>query len=220
MQSTRRASSSQKVPDPFFPSDLKCVMSPQLEFPYCVALVATTIAAITDLRWYRIKNLLTYPLFALGVLYFGVVAGWDGLKFSLIGSLIGFFPMLLLFLTGGFGAGDVKLIGGLGAWLGPLITVRILLISWLATGILSLLIIAYWLWWRSDRPDGDVESRPTAGKDSPESVTATVGDSSPSDAEVASGRYRGRQIPFGAMALVGLIYSLIVDLSGIRFLGI
>lgn len=169
-------------------------MSPQLEFPYCVALVATTIAAVTDLRWYRIKNRLTYPLFAFGLLYFGIVAGWDGLKFSLIGSLIGFFPMLLLFLSGGFGAGDVKLIGGLGAWLGPLITIRILLISWLATGILSLLIIAYWLWWRRD--------------------------STSSDPGMPAGRYRGRQIPFGAMALVGLLYSLIVDLSGIRFLGI
>ena len=192
-------------------------MSPQLEFPYCVALVATTIAAITDLRSYRIKNLLTYPLFALGVLYFGVVAGWDGLKFSLIGSLIGFFPMLLLFLLGGFGAGDVKLIGGLGAWLGPLITVRILLISWLATGILSLLIIAYWSFWRRDRQDDDGESPPASVTETSET---TGGDSTPDDSKVPTDRYRGRQIPFGAMALVGLIYSLIVDLSGIRFLGI
>jgi prepilin peptidase CpaA len=85
---------------------------------WSVVLVAALLAAANDLRSRRIPNLLTLPLFATGVTQAYLAAGTHGLIDSLIGCAVAGLPYVLLFLFAGGGAGDAKVMGALGAWLG------------------------------------------------------------------------------------------------------
>ena len=81
----------------------------------------TALAAVIDLRTKRIPNYLTVPAALLGLAYHSFApTGW-GIGVSLAGFAIGFSLLLLPWLLGGGGMGDVKLLGALGAWLGPVL---------------------------------------------------------------------------------------------------
>ena len=83
-----------------------------------IAVLAT--AAYTDLRSARIPNSLAFSAMGIGLTAHGWVSGFDGLLFSLVGLGIGFGLFLVLYLSGGLAAGDVKLMGAVGAIVGPL----------------------------------------------------------------------------------------------------
>jgi prepilin peptidase CpaA len=78
----------------------------------------TTLALVTDLRSRRIPNVLTIIAFALALVFHLVVSGWAGLGFAAGGFGVGFGVMLVLWLIGGGGGGDVKLMGAVGSWVG------------------------------------------------------------------------------------------------------
>ncbi len=89
--------------------------------------VFTLTAAVCDFRTKKIPNRLTVPAFAAALIYHGAVGaytgGWSGCAWALLMALagfgVGFGILLVLWLIGGGGAGDVKLMGAVGAWLGP-----------------------------------------------------------------------------------------------------
>ena len=85
------------------------------------AFVAALALAATawDLRLRRVPNALTFGAAALGFLASGLGEGMGGLAQSLLGWLVGLALFLPLFVVGGLGAGDVKLLAAFGAWLGP-----------------------------------------------------------------------------------------------------
>src|SRR5207248_19483 len=83
-----------------------------------VVLTASAVAAVTDVWKFKVYNALTLPLVLSGLLYHAVVGGWAGLLGSLLGCLFGFAILFAFFLMGGMGAGDVKLMAAIGAWLG------------------------------------------------------------------------------------------------------
>ena len=89
-----------------------------MEVTHGSALLLVTVAACFDVTTKRIPNALTYAAclwgFALGA-YFG---GWAGLGDSALGFAGGFVPVLIMFLGGSIGGGDVKLMGAVGALLG------------------------------------------------------------------------------------------------------
>jgi len=80
---------------------------------------ALVMAAITDVRWSKIPNSITLPLAGLGLLIHGLSNGLNGLVFSLEGLGLGFGLLLVFYILGGMGAGDVKLFGAVGAVIGP-----------------------------------------------------------------------------------------------------
>ena len=105
---------------------------------YVVALVLALAACVTDLKSGRIPNVLTFGGALAAVAFHAVTGRGDGLLMACGGWVVGvavFFPP---FALGGLGAGDVKLLAALGAWLGPADTVWLALYSGVAGGVLAL----------------------------------------------------------------------------------
>ena len=89
--------------------------------------IFTLTAAISDLRTRRIPNKLTVPFFFGGLIYQVVFFGLAGLGDGLIGFAIGFGTLFVLWMIGGGGGGDVKLMGALATWLGMSMTILVLI---------------------------------------------------------------------------------------------
>lgn len=91
--------------------------------------VFTLIAAMTDLKFRKIPNKLTVPFCVAGLIFQTVMGGWLGMQDALLGFVVGFGVLFILFAVGGGGGGDVKLMGALGVWLGWKKTLFVLIIS-------------------------------------------------------------------------------------------
>lgn len=89
---------------------------------FILAAIVSIGSGYSDVKTRRIPNLLTLPGIFLGFILNTILSGFNGFKLSLFGFLIGFCFFLIFYLIGGMGAGDVKLMGAVGAIMGyPLI---------------------------------------------------------------------------------------------------
>ncbi|MBM7572612.1 A24 family peptidase [Aquibacillus albus] len=70
---------------------------------------------ITDLKSRKIYNHVIFPSLVLALLFHFFTGGFSGLGHSLLGLLTGFAILLIPYLMGGMGAGDVKLLAVIGA---------------------------------------------------------------------------------------------------------
>jgi prepilin peptidase CpaA len=105
-----------------------------------VVLVVALIAVIFDVRTRRIPNWLTFGGAAAALVYGAFDGGLPGVATSAAGWLAGaalFFP---LFALRGMGAGDVKLLAALAAWLGPAESVWLAIFAAAAGGVLGLVV--------------------------------------------------------------------------------
>lgn len=105
-----------------------------------VLLVLLAGAAVSDYRTMRIPNLLTGGGILFAVVYNTLVkpewnADWT---WAPAGMLLGFIALLPMYALGVMGAGDVKLMAMVGAFLGPAGTANALLYSILTGGIAAL----------------------------------------------------------------------------------
>ena len=103
--------------------------------------VFTLWSLATDVRTRKIPNALTVPAFLLALLFHAWFDGWTGMKSAAAGFALGFGTLLVLWLVGGGGAGDVKLMGALGAWLGWQLTLYVLIGSTLLVMIGTVLFL-------------------------------------------------------------------------------
>ena len=87
--------------------------------PVVIVAIGLLIAMLTDLRTLKIPNRLTGSMLLLGVIYHFAVHGLSGFLFSAIGLLTGFSLLIVFYGLGMVGAGDVKILAAMGAWLGP-----------------------------------------------------------------------------------------------------
>jgi prepilin peptidase CpaA len=97
-------------------------------------IIATTLAFVAlcvvgDLRTRRIPNLLSGLGMVVGIALNTLYFGHDGLLASIGGLLAAIAVLLFPFAMGGVGGGDVKMMGAIGALLGPRTTLVALLIG-------------------------------------------------------------------------------------------
>ncbi|GGF23944.1 type 4 prepilin peptidase 1 [Halobacillus andaensis] len=81
-------------------------------------LTVLTICVITDIRSRKIYNVLTVPTVLIAILFHTILGGWQGFLFSSLGLLAGLGLLFIPFIMGVMGAGDVKLMGAIGALMG------------------------------------------------------------------------------------------------------
>ena len=102
------------------------------------------LACITDLRWRRIPNVLTFSAAGAALLFHLATGGWTAAGWSVVGYLLGALLFFPLFALRGMGAGDVKLLAAVGAWLGPGQVVIVAVASSIAGGVIGVLVaLAY-----------------------------------------------------------------------------
>lgn len=90
-----------------------------------------------DWRSRRIPNWLTVPAFVAGIALNSAVWGVAGMKAALVGAGLGLGLLLPFVLLRGLGAGDWKLMGALGAWLGPYNIILALLGTIFVAGVMA-----------------------------------------------------------------------------------
>jgi prepilin peptidase CpaA len=106
-----------------------------------MVLAICVLACVTDLRTRRIPNLLTLGGAVLALLYILSIDGWRAvLSVSILGWAAGLAVFLPFYLLGGLGAGDVKLVACIGAWLGPVLALWTGLYAALAGGVMAVVL--------------------------------------------------------------------------------
>jgi prepilin peptidase CpaA len=106
-----------------------------------VLLLILIISAAYDLRSHRIPNYLTYTAMLLGIIFNTSLTGFEGLLFSFTGTATGLGVLFTFYLMGGMGAGDVKLLGSVGSFLGAKGVFWSFLFSAIAGGLYSIILL-------------------------------------------------------------------------------
>lgn len=106
----------------------------------CVILI---VAAYIDGKELRVPNWITYPMVFSGLIYCTWMSGWSGLGAGILGMFVGLACLLPLYSVGGMGAGDVKLMAGVGAWLGWKTTVFAFAVSTVVGAIMAVIMVLY-----------------------------------------------------------------------------
>jgi prepilin peptidase CpaA len=100
-------------------------------------LAIAAAACITDVTTRRIPNVLTFGAAAGALIVRGSLFGTAGVVDAAAGWLIGFLILFPLFFVRGLGAGDVKLVAALGAWVGPVEAVWLALYASICGGVVG-----------------------------------------------------------------------------------
>jgi prepilin peptidase CpaA len=103
-----------------------------------IPLALTLWIAWGDLKSRRIPNYLTLGTAVAGLAFNFITHGFPGLVDGVLGMLLGFACLILPYLWGGMGAGDVKALAALGAWLGPKLTLFLFCYMGVAGGVIAL----------------------------------------------------------------------------------
>ena len=114
---------------------------------YWAVSIFAIIAAYIDGKELRVPNKLTFPMIIAGwmwsSIYYGMTGeGWYvGLMWSLAGTAVGVATLLPAYAIGGMGAGDVKMMAAIGAWVHCTITFYAFCIGSIVGAILAVIMI-------------------------------------------------------------------------------
>ncbi len=113
-----------------------------LTLAVAVVVPATLLASWIDFRSRKVPNWLNAALAAGGLAAQAVYFGWSGVGQGAAGIGVGLACLILPWAMGGMGAGDVKLLAAIGAWLGPAMCLAAFAVGALAGGVIALVMIA------------------------------------------------------------------------------
>ena len=88
-----------------------------------VVSITLVVAAVIDGIKLKVPNWITFPMIITGWIYSVWAAPslgmtwYEGFGWSLFGTAVGLALLLPAYAIGGMGAGDVKLLAGVGAWM-------------------------------------------------------------------------------------------------------
>jgi len=111
------------------------------EITLALLIPGTLYASWIDFAERRVPNWLNAALAAAGLLMQGLFFGWHGVVAGLLGLLVGFGLLIVPWLMHGMGAGDVKLMAAIGAWLGPMLTLWSFAAGAIIGGIAAIVMI-------------------------------------------------------------------------------
>jgi prepilin peptidase CpaA len=115
-------------------------------WPVWVVTITLVVAAVIDGLQLKVPNWITYPMIFSGWIYsagFSPYAGWEGLWLSLIGTAVGLALLLPPYAVGGMGAGDVKLLAGVGAWMWGTNTLYAFAVTALVGGVIAIIMVLW-----------------------------------------------------------------------------
>lgn len=105
---------------------------------WALTLLLMLSAGWLDLRSRRIPNWLTVSGFLAGIGVHIWISGWHGILFSLEGAALALAVLLPLVLLRALGAGDWKLMGAAGAFVGPVMLLFVLLASFVIAAFMGM----------------------------------------------------------------------------------
>jgi prepilin peptidase CpaA len=124
---------------------------PELNHPlWSVWLLSAVlvIAAVIDGWKLKVPNWITFPLVVGGWVYSTACFGWEGLAWSILGTIVGLALLLPAYAIGGMGAGDVKLLAGVGAWVWATDTLYAFCVSAIVGGVIAVAMVLWRGQWR------------------------------------------------------------------------
>ena len=113
-------------------------------WPIWVVTLTLIIAAVIDGLKLKVPNWITFPMIISGWVYSATLsdyAGWEGLMYSVLGTIVGLALLMPAYAIGGMGAGDVKLLAGVGAWVWSTTTLYAFAVSTIVGGIIAVLMV-------------------------------------------------------------------------------
>ena len=122
-----------------------------------LALAAILIvAAVVDVRTFTISNRLNLSVALLAPVYWLSVAlsPWPGIALQVAAAAMVFVLFAAAFYAGMMGGGDVKLAAALALWFSPFTTLRFIVLTSLAGGVLTLIVL---VWHRARKREGRPE---------------------------------------------------------------
>ena len=109
--------------------------------PVVLVILTALAGCIHDLRARRIPNYLTFGSAGLALIYALATTGWPGLAIAIGGWALGMALFVPFFLLRGMGAGDVKLLAALGAWVGPVSLLSLTFYTAISGGVMAVVVV-------------------------------------------------------------------------------
>lgn len=108
-----------------------------------ILTIVMVICFITDVREEKIYNKVVLPSILIVLILNSWFYGFDGFKLSALGIITGLAILLIPYLLGGMGAGDVKLLAFIGAAKGVAFVINSAIYMALIGGAVSLAILIF-----------------------------------------------------------------------------